>query len=210
MHKHVLALLMALVVALPVLAQEQRASIEGTVTDSSGAVLPGVTVEARSAGGVVVSTVTDGSGVYRFPALRPGTYEVTASLAGFTTQKAPTINVSLGQILRADLSLAPQGVTEQLEVTGESPLIDVKQSGRQSNIRDEYIEKLPKGRDFTTLVTQAPGANNESKLGGLSIDGASAGENRYVIDGTETTNVQMGNSGKNLIVDFVDEVQVKS
>jgi hypothetical protein len=210
MHKHALVLLMALVVALPVLAQEQRASIEGTVTDSSGAVLPGVTVEARSAGGAVVSTVTDGSGVYRFPALRPGTYEVTASLAGFTTQKAPTINVSLGQILRADLSLAPQGVAEELEVTGESPLIDVKQSARQANIRDEYIEKLPKGRDFTTLVTQAPGANNESKLGGLSIDGASAGENRYVIDGTETTNVQMGNSGKNLIVDFVDEVQVKS
>ncbi len=59
-------------------------------------------------------------------------------------------------------------------------------------------------------MTQAPGANQESKLGGLSIDGASAGENRYIIDGIETTNLQNGLSGKSLIVDFVDEVQVKS
>ena len=59
-------------------------------------------------------------------------------------------------------------------------------------------------------MTQAPGANNESKLGGLSIDGASAGENRYIIDGIETTNLQSGISGKNVIADFVEEVQVKS
>ena len=59
-------------------------------------------------------------------------------------------------------------------------------------------------------MTQAPGANQESKLGGLSIDGASAGENRYIIDGIETTNLQSGTSGKSVIADFVEEVQVKS
>ena len=59
-------------------------------------------------------------------------------------------------------------------------------------------------------MTQAPGANQENKLGGLSIDGASAGENRYIIDGIETTNLQSGISGKNVIADFVEEVQVKS
>ena len=59
-------------------------------------------------------------------------------------------------------------------------------------------------------MTQAPGANQETKLGGLSIDGASAGENRYIIDGIETTNLQNGTSGKNVIVDFIEEVQVKS
>ena len=59
-------------------------------------------------------------------------------------------------------------------------------------------------------MTQAPGANQEAKLGGLSIDGASAGENRYIIDGIETTNLQNGTSGKNVIADFVEEVQVKS
>ena len=89
-------------------------------------------------------------------------------------------------------------------------IVDIKQNARQTNIRAEQIDLLPRGRDFTTLVTQAPGANQESKLGGLSIDGASAGENRYIIDGIETTNLQNGLSGKSLIVDFVDEVQVKS
>jgi len=95
-------------------------------------------------------------------------------------------------------------------VNAESPIVDIKQNARQTNIRAEQIDLLPRGRDFTTLVTQAPGANQESKLGGLSIDGASAGENRYIIDGIETTNLQNGLSGKSLIVDFVDEVQVKS
>ena len=102
------------------------------------------------------------------------------------------------------------GVTETVQVTAESPLIDVRQSARQTNIRAEQVELLPKGRDFTTLVTQAPGANQEAKLGGISIDGASASENRYIIDGIETTNLQTGLSGKNLIADFVEEVQVKS
>ena len=70
---------------------------------------------------------------------------------------------------------------------------------------------MPKGRDFTTLVTQAPGANLENaKLGGISIDGASGGENRFIIDGAETTNLQSGVSGKAMVTDFVDEVQVKS
>ena len=89
-------------------------------------------------------------------------------------------------------------------------MIDVRQSARQTNIRAEQVELLPNGRDFTTLVTQAPGANQEAKLGGISIDGASAGENRYIIDGIETTNLQTGTSGKNVIADFVEEVQVKS
>ena len=97
-----------------------------------------------------------------------------------------------------------------MSVSAESPVIDTKQNMRQANIRDEQIALLPHGRDFTSLVTQAPGANAEAKLGGLSIDGASAGENRYIIDGIETTDLQDGTSGKNLNVDPVEEVQVKS
>ena len=79
-----------------------------------------------------------------------------------------------------------------------------------TNVRDEQIALIPHGRDFTSLVTQAPGANMEAKLGGLSIDGASGSENRFIIDGAETTDMVHGLSGTNLIVDFVDEVQVKS
>ena len=199
-----------LLFAWPTAAQEQRGSIEGVIKDSSGAVLPGVTVEARTNTGVVLTATTDSEGVYRFPSLSPGTYEITASLSGFAPKKQGDISVGLGQVKKVDLALGLQGVAESVQVTAESPLVDVKQSARQTNIRAEQVELLPHGRDFTTLVTQAPGANSESKLGGLSIDGASAGENRYIIDGIETTNLQSGVSGKNVIADFVEEVQVKS
>jgi hypothetical protein len=101
-------------------------------------------------------------------------------------------------------------VTETVQVVGDSPLIDVKTSGRATNLRAEDIEKMPKGRDFTSLITQAPGANFETKSGGYSLDGASAAENRFVIDGAETTDIRYGTSGKRLITDFVEEVQIKS
>ena len=204
------ALLVALVMAVPAMAQEQRGVIEGVVRDSSGAVLPGATVEAKSANGAVVNTVSDGSGVFRFPSLANGTYEVSATLQGFSPAKVPDVIVGLGQVKKVDLALSVGGLTDTVTVSSESPLVDVRQSARQTNIRAEQVELLPKGRDFTTLVTQAPGANNEAKLGGISIDGASAGENRFIIDGMETTSLRTGLSGKNLIADFVDEVQVKS
>jgi hypothetical protein len=211
-RRAVYALACVLALALPAAAQEQTGQINGTVKDTSGAVLPGVSVEALSlsTGAIASTVVTDGAGVYRFPGLRPGKYELSAKLQGFTTSKSAPVDLRLGQILTVELSLAVGGVAETVSVTAESPLIDTKQAARQSNIRDEQIALLPHGRDFTSLVTQAPGANNEAKLGGISIDGASAGENRFIIDGVETTNLQSGISGTNLIVDFVDEVQVKS
>jgi hypothetical protein len=208
-----LKLLAALLIALaagPLAAQEQRGSLEGIVRDASGAVLPGATVEVSAATGVTLSTVTNDVGEYRFPSLQPATYTVTANLSGFQSRTVDEVNVRLGQIKKVDFALPLAGVAETVQVTAESPLVDVRQSSRQTNIRSEQVELLPKGRDFTTLVTQAPGANNESKLGGLSIDGASAGENRYIIDGIETTDIQDGTSGTNLIADFVEEVQVKS
>ena len=203
-------LLVALALAVPAFAQEQRGSIEGVVRDASGAVLPGATVEVKAPTGVVLSTVADGQGVYRFPSLAPSTYDVSATLQGFVPKSVEAVRVSLGQIKKVDFALPVGGVTETVQVTAVSPLIDVRQTARQTNIRTEQVELLPKGRDFTTLVTQAPGANQETKLGGLSIDGASAGENRFIIDGIETTDIQDGTSGANLIADFVEEVQVKS
>ena len=211
MRARTLAALMAvLLLSWPAAAQDQRGTIEGTVKDGSGAVLPGVTVEAKTTTGVVQSTTTDASGSFRFPSLPPGLYEVSAHLASFSPQKFTDVNIGLGQVKRLEFALALAGVQETVSVTAESPLVDIRQNSRQTNIRAEQIDLLPRGRDFTSLVTQAPGANQESKLGGLSIDGASAGENRYIIDGIETTNLQNGLSGKSLIVDFVDEVQVKS
>jgi len=199
-----------LLAAGPVLAQEQRGAIEGVVKDVSGAVLPGVTVEARSPALVGVATsVSDSTGAYRFPALPPGEYDLRAELSGFTTFQIH-VPLGLGQIKTIDMRLTLAGVSESVEVTAESPLVDVKQSAAFQNISGDLVDKLPRGRDFTSLVTIAPGANDEDKLAGISIDGASGAENQYVVDGINTTNIQTGRNGKSLVTDFVEEVQVKS
>ena len=203
-------LLCALLFAWPAASQEQRGSISGIVKDTSGGVLPGATVEAKSANSGILTTTTDGTGTFRFPSVLPGTYVVTASLASFKAFTITDVIVTLGSIKSLEFSLPLESVTEQVNVTAQSPIVDVKQTGRSTNIHKEQIELLPHNRDFTSLIIQAPGANQESKSAGVMIDGAAAAENRYMIDGIETTNVLYGVSGKDLLADFVEDVQVKS
>src|SRR2546428_4156772 len=196
-----------------VFAQEQAGAIQGIARDTSGAVMPGVTIEARSPSVVGVNTtVTDAKGEYRFPALPPGVYELTATLAGFGTEKIPDTRIQLGQVLKIDFVLKVGGLTEQVSVTAESPLIDVKQNAAAASITKDIIDLLPKGasRDFTNLATLAPGANDESKSGGIQIDGSSGSENRFIVDGVDTTQLRQGTSNKKVSYDFIEEVQVKS
>jgi hypothetical protein len=161
-HRGTLALFTLIAVILLsglALGQEQTGSIQGTVKDASGAVLPGVTMEARSPALVGVATaVTDERGTYRFPALPPGTYTITAALTGFETAKVDGVALVLGQILKVDVTLKVAGVAETVTVSGEAPLIDVKQNAAGANIQAEIIDRIPKGRDFTTTITIAPGS----------------------------------------------------
>lgn len=209
--RHFGALLAVLLIALPVAAQEQRGSIEGVVKDQSGAAVPGAVVEARSASliGVATST-TDPSGTYRFPALPPGEYQVKATLTGFAPAQASGIVVTLGKNLKVDLTMKVSTQTEQITVLGESPVIDIKSSASAKNLTREFFEAIPKGRDFTSIVNLAPGANFEEKAGGIAIDGASGAENSYILDGIDTTNLQTGVRAKRVVFDVVEEVQVKS
>jgi hypothetical protein len=207
----VLLLLAALVWAAPTSAQEQTGALQGVVKDSSGGVLPGATVEAKNLStGALLSTVTGSNGIFRFPSLPPGRYDVTATLQGFATAKTPGVVVALGQLLTVDLALGVASVSETVQVTGEVPLIDVKQNATASVIQSETIDRIPKGRDFTGVLAAAPGANSENRAGGISVDGASGAENRFVVDGMDTTNLQNGSSGKTFVTDFIAEVQVKA
>src|SRR5262249_20567442 len=157
MRTLLLSLSVCLFVVCPAAAQEQRGSIEGIVKDASGAVRPAVTVEAKSPGWVGVPTaVTDGEGVYRFPSLPPGTYDLTATLQGFTPAKVAGVHLELGQVLKVGLALTVGGVSENVQVKGESPLIDVKQNAAGASVQQEIIDRIPKGRDFSTIATSAP------------------------------------------------------
>src|SRR4051794_17665626 len=200
-----------LALSLPLLAQEQTASIQGVITDSTGAALPGVTVEASSADrGQKLAVQSDSSGHYRFPSVPPGIYTVTATLSGMQPATAKGVEAKLGTSPKVDLVLKVAAVSENMTVTAEPALVDVTSSAAQTSIRSETFEKLPRGRDFSSVVVQAPSANQNNKTGGISIDGSSGAENRYIMDGVDTTNPQTGVQGKALTTDFVDEVQVKS
>ncbi len=203
--------LTALPGAPPVAAQEQTGAIEGTVTDAQGGALPGATVEARSVNlaGVAVAQ-TDARGMFRFPALPPGTYTLTATLEGFNPRGVEAIELNLGQLLKIELVLELGAVTDTLTVTGDRPLIDVKQSATTTSLSSATIEALPRGRDFTSVVAYTASAVDDRATGGIQIDGSSGAENRFIVDGMDTTDLQVGTSRKNVITDFIEEVQVKS
>ena len=205
----VLAFLAVLLLAAPSLAQEQTGVLTGKVTTDNGESLPGVSVEIKGPSGTLVA-VTDARGEYRFPRVLPGGYKVTARLQGFQTYEASRVPVALGDRAVLNVTLKISSVMETVVVTGDRVQIAVGENQTSTTIASEQISRLPKGRDFTTVVTQAPGVSNEAFLGGISIDGASGSENRFVIDGVDTTNPDDGLSGQNFITDFLEEVQVKS
>ena len=141
--------------------------------------------------------------------MTPGVYELKATLQGFTAALLPNVRLALGQLLKIDLALTVATLTESVQVTAVSPVIDVKQNAATASITTETIERIPKARDFTDLVRTAPGTQQERKSG-IQIDGAGGAEHRYVIDGMDTTGIRTGVSGQEMPVDFVQEVQVKS
>ncbi len=209
------ALVAVMLLGLPAAAQEQTGSIVGVVKDASGAVLPGATVEARSPSAIGVrSTVTDEQGAYRFPALPPGTYEISATLQGFVTAKVTDLNVELGKRFPVDLTMRIASVSETVTVTSETPLIDTKASAATASLDAQMIDLIPKGRGLVSVLTTIAGTNNESRGGGLMIDGASGSENRFLVDGVDRTNARTGTAnaitGTEVVVqDFIDTVQVK-
>src|SRR5688572_15184802 len=123
------------VVLLPSVASAQ-ASLAGTVRDASGAVLPGVTVEASSPALIekARTAVTDGTGQYRITELRPGTYSLTFTLPGFTTVQREGVAVSGIAVITIDADMRVGGVQETITVTGETPIVDVQSTRRQAVI----------------------------------------------------------------------------
>ena len=114
-----------------------QATIAGEVRDSSGAVLPGVTVEAASPALIekVRTAVTDGNGRYRVEALQPGTYTVTFTLPGFSTIRRENLNVGGSGVISVDAELRVGGVQETITVTGETPVVDVASTSRRPRTR---------------------------------------------------------------------------
>ena len=161
-----LLLLLLLVVPGRLAAQSQSAggSIEGTVTDESGAVLPGATVTVRNqATGVVRETTTDGSGVFRAPLLPVGLYEVTAALAGLRHHQAPEpVARPSARPWSIDLSLKVAAAQEEVTVTAEAPVIETTRTQQASTVGERAVANLPvNGRNFIDFVLTTPGVTRD-------------------------------------------------
>jgi hypothetical protein len=198
-----------------------QATLTGTVRDTSGAVLPGVTVEAASPALIekVRSATTDGTGQYRIIDLRPGTYSLTFTLPGFTSVKRDGIELAGTQTLTLAVEMRVGGLEEAITVTGETPVVDVQSARREVVIDRDLVQSIPASRAAGALLNATPGltvdnngialsptmtffsanggANNEGRMAvnGMTVGAArSGGVSSYVYDavGVDEVAVRVG------------------
>ena len=202
-----------------------QGSLTGTVKDNTGAVVPGVTVEASSPALIekVRSAVTDGTGQYRIVDLRPGTYTVTFALTGFGSVKREGVELagSFTATINADLKVG--SITETVTVSGAAPMVDVQSTRTERVINSDVIAALPTGRTPMSLATLIPGVvgflgaqdvGGTDSLGAINgqlvIHGGSNNDMRTMTDGFYTggnrSGLQFGNNQPN--VGSTEEVAV--
>lgn len=193
-----LGVAMFFVAVTPVAGAQSQATtgtIEGIVTDSTGAVVPGVAVVlTNDATGFRREVITDANGRYRGIALPLGTYRVEAALTGFGVATRDGVVLAVGQTLGIDFTLAPAGVTQEVTVTG-SPLIETTRSEQTSLVDEKSIARLPiNGRNFLDFVKLAPTVGIVQGPDGaeLSINGQRGIYNNVMIDGADANNPFFG------------------
>jgi hypothetical protein len=222
MHRTSLCWMVVLLTLLmPSLASAQgalaRGSLTGTVRDASGAVLPGVTVEAASPALIekVRTAVTDSAGVYRIVNLDPGAYSLTFTLAGFSQVKRENIELSGSATLTIPIEMRVGNLTETIVVTGESPVVDVQSTRREAVVDGDVISVLPGTRSTGSLLTMIPGLetfgaalNPTPGLVFFFARGGPVSEGRFNMSGMPVTNAFAGGGGSSLIYDTVNVEEI--
>jgi hypothetical protein len=207
----------ACLVLIPTAAFAQ-ASIAGVVKDTSGAVLPGVTVEAASSALIerTRSVVTDGTGQYKIVDLRPGTYSVTFTLAGFSAFKREGILLqgSFTATVNADMRVG--AVEESVTVTGDTPIVDVQSVTQQKVLGKDVLDTIPAGRNHANFANLIPGMNGALDYGGtnnlnlstLSVHGSRTGDQRVMVDGMSISATSGNGELSNFIPDITSTQEV--
>jgi outer membrane receptor protein involved in Fe transport len=185
-------------------AQDFRGRINGTVSDHTGAVLPGVTVTVTSAALIQPQLqITGAEGDYRFPALPPGLYDVMFELSGFQSVKREGIRVVINQTLTVDQQLQVATLQETVTVTGESPVVDTSSTQVGTNFTKELLTEIPNARDIWAAMAQAPGLQMSSYDVGGSRTGTQTGflsygfgdQSQTKLEGIDTTEGTAANAG---------------
>jgi len=167
------------VLALPTIGYAQEAAITGTVTDSTGAVLPGVVVTAvLEATGNTFVAVTDARGVYRITG-RVGVYRLTAELPGFRAVTREGLQLLVGQVMTVNLPMLEATAAETITVTAESPLLAISTSNLGGNVDPKQVQELPvNGRNWMALALLAPGSRTSSTNATAPLPDRNGGEAR--------------------------------
>lgn len=211
MKKLLVSLALLLVVAYPAFGALDG-SVSGVVKDSSGGVLPGVSVLAKSA--VLQGTrtaVTRNDGTYRLPSLPPGGgYTIEFALSGFKTVSRSGIAVRLNEDTQINPVMQLADVQTEVVVTGETPVVDTTQTNTAQNFSNEYLRKLPIGsgtRSYQSILAQAPGVVG---TGNPNVNGGSILENSFMVDGINTTDPVTHTFSFNMNFDAIQEVSVQT
>src|SRR2546429_1099589 len=194
------------------------ATIQGTVTDKSGAVVSGAQVVAKNkATDVSRAATTSDDGYYKFELLPVGTYTVTVSRAGFGTV-AQTIETLIGQTTTTNVTLNPGAITEVVEVTTEAPLIDLTKTSVSQNISPTEVQELPLlGRDVANLAYLAPGVKatdsydpTKNRYAILSVNGQSGRNVNVTVNGVDNKDNTVGGPVMQLPLEAVQEFVIST
>ena len=215
-----LLLLCSMLAAFPSRADVTRFELSGSVTDGTGASLPGVTVTIRNLDtGLTQTAPTDERGLYRFAPLDPkGRWSLTAELAGFRSERQEGLTFTANTEPRIDFRLDLGGVEETITVSAQAPVVETRTSDLKQSVGDEQVANLPNnGRDFLSFVELSGSAVRVGGgSGNISINGQGIRSADFVSDGTSITgreirtlNGEFG-GGNGLSLDTIEEVQVIS
>jgi len=176
-------------------ALAQTGSIQGTVTDSGGAVVQGAEITVKNLGSNAVRTVTSsGTGAYSIPSLSPGTYDVTVKMASFKTFHVSDLPLTVAQVLPLNVQLDPGAVTEEVQVRADQiPDVDLETSQVSNLVDKRAIQDLPLiTRDPYSLVLLSPGTSQtNSRLGGFTVNGARERNNNFLLDGVDNNDTSV-------------------
>jgi len=207
-------------------AQLTNGDVIGTVTDATGAVIPGAKVTLTNTGTRVAAVATtNGTGDYTFNLLNPGQYTVTIEATGFKKLVIPGFALAAGDRLRENEKMEPGNVEETVQVTSSAPLLQTDSSTVQSTVTEKSVQDLPlNGRNFINLVQVQPGVNagqanavgsgnrpdNRAQTSTISANGQSDFYNNEMIDGMDNNEREAGFIGLSPSVDAIAEIQVET
>ncbi|HEX9365409.1 MAG TPA: TonB-dependent receptor, partial [Vicinamibacterales bacterium] len=207
---------MALAIATPSAAQVSTGRIDASLADSTGAVLPGVTVDIN--GPQSHTAVTDALGEAHFLNLAPGTYTVSAKLSGFSDYLNKNIVVGTGASVPLKIALSVAGVATQVQVTADTPTVDTKKMTTSTNVSVEELQNIPSSRDPWVVLQTIPGVIvDRVNVGGAEsgqqsnyqAKGAAGGDNTWNIDGIAITDMAAtGSTPTYYDFDMFQEMQV--